>query len=162
MRHEKPFKFKKKSFSFSLKWKLFALKLGSLSSFLLLKWDTLVDTRKYPLRGYILGVLTHTTTLDSLRGGNNTLKWIYSAWLYLAKYCNVWSSASPHLMGPGGLRVSQTTHFSLLTHAKQLSSVTFCDTTAGRRKKWKCDGRTDVRTEGRTEGQTDMKFEIDI
>ena len=94
------------------------------------------NTRKYPLRGYILGVLTHTTTLDSLRGGNNTLKWIYSAWLYLAKYCNVWSSASPHLMGPGGLRVSQTTHFSLLTHAKQLSSVTFCDTTA---RKWKCD-----------------------
>ena len=31
-------------------------------------------TRKYPLRGYILGVLTHTTTLDRLWGGDETLK----------------------------------------------------------------------------------------
>ena len=30
-------------------------------------------TRKYPLRGYILGVLTHTTTLDQLWGGDGTL-----------------------------------------------------------------------------------------
>ena len=34
-------------------------------------------------------------------------------------------------MDPRGLRVTQTTYFSLLTHVKQLSSVTFCDTTAG-------------------------------
>ena len=28
------------------------------------------NTRKYPLRGYILGVLTHTTALDRLWGGD--------------------------------------------------------------------------------------------
>ena len=33
----------------------------------------LVVTRKYPLRGYILGVLTHTTALDRLWGGDETL-----------------------------------------------------------------------------------------
>ena len=52
-------------------------------------------------------------------------------------------------MDPGGLRVSQTTHFSLLTHAKTLSSVTFCDATAGSRKKWKFDGQTYGRTDRR-------------
>ena len=31
------------------------------------------ETRKYPLRGYILGVLTHTTALDRLWGGDETL-----------------------------------------------------------------------------------------
>ena len=30
-------------------------------------------TRKYPLRGYILSVLTHTTALDRLWGGDETL-----------------------------------------------------------------------------------------
>ena len=30
-------------------------------------------TRKYPLLGYILGVLTHTTDLDRLWGGDGTL-----------------------------------------------------------------------------------------
>ena len=34
---------------------------------------TLVITRKYPLRGYILGVLTHTTAWDRLWGGDGTL-----------------------------------------------------------------------------------------
>ena len=35
-----------------------------------------LNTRKYPLRGYILGVLTHTTALDRLWGGDETLtKW---------------------------------------------------------------------------------------
>ena len=33
----------------------------------------LLSTRKYPLRGYILGVLTHTTALDRLWGGDGTL-----------------------------------------------------------------------------------------
>ena len=51
------------------------------------------------------------------------------------------------------LRVTQTTCFILLTHAKQLSLVTFCETTAGIGKKMK------VR---RTEGQTDVKSEIVI
>ena len=31
-------------------------------------------TRKYPLRGYILGVLTHTTALEQLWGGDETPK----------------------------------------------------------------------------------------
>ena len=30
-------------------------------------------TRKYPLRGYFLGVLKHTTALDRLWGGDETL-----------------------------------------------------------------------------------------
>ena len=33
----------------------------------------IVETRKYPLRGYILGVLTHTTALDQPGGGDGTL-----------------------------------------------------------------------------------------
>ena len=45
-------------------------------------------------------------------------------------------------MDPRGLKVTQTTYFSLLTHAKHLSLVTFCETTAGIGKKWKCDVRT--------------------
>ena len=32
-----------------------------------------IYTRKYPLRGYILGVLTHTNALDRLWGGDETL-----------------------------------------------------------------------------------------
>ena len=34
----------------------------------------ILRTRKYPLRGYILGVLTHTTALDRVWGGDETLK----------------------------------------------------------------------------------------
>ena len=33
-----------------------------------------IYTRKYTLRGYILGVLTHTTALDRLWEGDETLK----------------------------------------------------------------------------------------
>ena len=33
-----------------------------------------IMTRKYSLRGYILGVLTYTTTWDQLWGGDDTLK----------------------------------------------------------------------------------------
>ena len=33
----------------------------------------IVFTRNYPLRGYILGVLTHTTAWDQLWGGDGTL-----------------------------------------------------------------------------------------
>ena len=57
-------------------------------------------------------------------------------------------------MDPRGLRVTQTTYFSLLTHAMQLSFVISCDTTAGIGKKWKCDVRTGE--------QTDVKSEIAI
>ena len=38
---------------------------------------------------------------------------------------------SPPLMEPRGLRVNQTTYFSLLTHAKQLLLVTLAHTPAG-------------------------------
>ena len=65
-------------------------------------------------------------------------------------------------MEPRGVWVTQTTYFSLLTHAKHLSLVTFCETTAGIGKKWKCDVRTYGRTDVRTEGQTDVKSEIVI
>ena len=43
-------------------------------------------TRKYPLRRYILGVLTHTTAWDQLWGGDYILKGvsICIALLYLA------------------------------------------------------------------------------
>ena len=58
-------------------------------------------------------------------------------------------------MDPRGLRVTQTTYFSLLTHVKQLSSVTFCDTTAG-------IGKNGSVTYGRRDGQTDVKSEIVI
>ena len=54
-----------------------------------------------------------------------------------------------------GLRVTQTTYFSLLTHAKQLSFVTFCDATADLE-------RNGSVTNGQTEGQTDVKSEIFI
>ena len=50
-----------------------------------------------------------------------------------------------------GLRVTQTTYFSLLTHAKHHLLVPFCETTAGIGKKWKCDVRTYGRMYGRTE-----------
>ena len=54
--------------------------------------------------------------------------------------------------------VTQTTYFFLLTHVKQLSLVTFCDTIAEIGKKWKSDVRTDVQAEG----QADVKSEIVI
>ena len=33
----------------------------------------LFSTKKYPLRGYLLGVLAHTTAWDGLWGGDETL-----------------------------------------------------------------------------------------
>ena len=58
------------------------------------------------------------------------------------------------LMDPRILRVIQTTYFSLLTHAKQVSLATIFERTAEIRKK----GVTYVRTEG----QTDVKSEVVI
>ena len=48
-------------------------------------WILLV-TRKYPLRGYILGVLLHTTAWDQHWRGDETPKWAlsYVVWLRLA------------------------------------------------------------------------------
>ena len=59
-------------------------------------------TRKYPLRRYILGVLTHTTAWDRHWGGDETLKkvLINADQLHLAKYSNAWISASPCLIDP--------------------------------------------------------------
>ena len=62
-------------------------------------------------------------------------------------------------MNPMSLRVTQTTYFSLLTHAKQLSLVILCDTIAGFRKNGSV---TEGRTNLRTEGQTDVKSKIVI
>ena len=43
--------------------------------FLPVSWeDAIGKTRNYPLRGYILGVLTHITAWDRLWGGGKTLK----------------------------------------------------------------------------------------
>ena len=39
---------------------------------LLIIGNVIEKTRKYPLRGYLLGVLTHTTALDRLWGGDGT------------------------------------------------------------------------------------------
>ena len=49
-------------------------------------------------------------------------------------------------MDPRDLRVTQTTFFTLLAYAKQLSLVTLCDMTAGRSV-----------TYGRTYGRTDRR-----
>ena len=58
-------------------------------------------------------------------------------------------------MDPRGLRVTQTSHFSRLTHVKQLSLMTLCYTAAG-------IGKHGSVMYGRTEGQTDVKSEIVI
>ena len=116
--------------------------------------------RMYPRSGYflvidilclyILGVLAHTTAFDQSWRGDKTLKWvlIYAAWL--------------HLMDPWGLRVTETTYLSLLRHAKKLSSVTFCITTAGIGKKWKCDIWTYVWVYVQMKWQTHFKSKIDV
>ena len=58
------------------------------------------------------------------------------------------------------MRVTQNAFFSLLTHTKQLSLMTLCNTTAGIRFSfWK--HVTDTQRE-HTEGQTDMEVEIII
>ena len=90
-------------------------------------------TRKYPLRGYILGVLTHPTAWDRHWRGDETLKLVlvYVAWLLLSYCRNVCNSASSHLMDPKDLVVPKNAYFSLLRHIKQLLFVTLCDTTAG-------------------------------
>ena len=68
-------------------------------------------TRKYPLRGYILGVLTHTTAWDRLWGGDVFLRMyvrssasprMTAVWQgfwnsdYVVLKSNIRSSASPH------------------------------------------------------------------
>ena len=56
-----------------------------------------------------------------------------------------------------GLRVTQNAYFSLITHTKQLLSVTFCDPMAGIGVSFQTD--TQKTAAG---GQTDMEVEIVI
>ena len=51
-----------------------SMKNDKLDKFFFSQGSKLDITRKYLLRGYILGVLTHTTALDRLGGGDETLK----------------------------------------------------------------------------------------
>ena len=55
-------------------------------------------------------------------------------------------------MDPRGLRVTHTSYFSLLTHAKQLSLVTLSDMTTG-------IGNNGSVTDERTDRRTDVKSE---
>ena len=64
-----------------------------------------------------------------------------------------------------GLRVTQNAYFSLITHSKQLLSVTFFDTNAGIGVIFQTHIQThgQRRTDGgQTEGQTDVEVEIVI
>ena len=63
-------------------------------------------------------------------------------------------------MDPRGLAVTPNAHFSLMTHTKQLSLVTFCDTTAGIGSSFRIHAQTKDR--GRAKGQTDVEIEIVI
>ena len=124
------------------------ISIGLLSHF----W--LAITRKYPLCGYILGMLTHTTAWDQHWGGlkhwsefwNQQVGFalpnivIYRSWLCLASglQCR-------------GLGVTQNANFSLLTHTKKLLLVKFCDRTAETGVTFRTHGRN----HGRTHGWTD-------
>ena len=73
------------------------------------------------------------------------------------------TSASPRQQqSHWGLTMTQDAYFSFLTHTKQLLLVTFCETTAGNWKKWKCDVRTDVRTYGRTDRHEVWNSYLDV
>ena len=63
--------------------------------------------------------------------------------------------ASPCVIDPRGLRVTQNAYFSLLTHTKKLLLVTFCDPTAETGASFRTDGHG-------MEGQTDVEVEIVI
>ena len=61
--------------------------------------------------------------------------------------------------------MTQDTHFSLITHTKQLLLVIFCCTTAGIGASFWTHGQTDGRTAeeaAAAEGQTDVEVEIVI
>ena len=71
----------------SFRWKrhlftCFTMKFSNSDSF---QSFTLWFTWKYPLRGYILGVLTHTTAWDRHWGGDEILNWVlmHAVWLRL-------------------------------------------------------------------------------
>ena len=150
---------------------------------ILIKWFYII-TRKYPLRRYILGVLTHTTAWDRLLGGwtNSSfgLKFSRRCFSALLHSAVVWfafwnsdhvvlkssirTSASPRRQrSHWGLRVTQDAYFLLLTHTKQLLLVTFCDTLAGIEVSFWTDrtGTTDGRTDGLTERRGSQNSYLD-
>ena len=90
------------------------LSLVSLKGFIL-------PTRKYPLRGYFLGVLTHTTAWDRLWGGDVFLR------LYIR------SSASPRVAAVG-LGCWNCEHVILRVAIRINIRIYDHDET------WKCDG----------------------
>ena len=62
-----------------------------------------------------------------------------------------------------GVKVTQDSYFSLLTHTKQLLLVTFCGTLAGIEVSFgRTEPRTEPRNHGTTDGQTDVEVEIVI
>ena len=66
-------------------------------------------TRKYPLHGYILGVLTHTTASDRLWGSDETLTMWFSNWVYAPRLCFGRSSLTWHLeLWPCGFKIEYT------------------------------------------------------
>ena len=65
-------------------------------------------------------------------------------------------------MVPRGLRVTQTTHFPLLPHVKQLLSVTFCDAIAGIGASLHTDGNMETQLHGTTDEYINVEVEIVI
>ena len=118
-------------------------------------------TRKYPLRGYFLGVLSHTNAWDWHWGWDKTLEYD-RLWLclwnsdYVVLKLNIRTSASPRQQwSDWGLRLTLSAYFSLITHTKQLLLVSICYTTAGIGASFQKHGRTDgERTDGRKDRQT--------
>ena len=65
--------------------------------------------RKYPLRGYILGVPTHTTALDWLWGGDWTLTMWFQNWVSAPRLRLGRSSLTWHLeLWPCGFKIDYT------------------------------------------------------
>ena len=56
-----------------MKGKIFFVSVSPSPTYLEMKAFVFENTRKNPLRGYIIGVLTHTAALDRLLGGDETL-----------------------------------------------------------------------------------------
>ena len=94
----------------------------------------------------------HTTAWDWLWEGDETLKWvsIHAAWLNSTHYCNIDSSFSPRLMGPRGLRVTQTTYMFFTIKTCQATFIS--DIMRYSSRHWKKNGsETCVRRDRRTD-----------
>ena len=142
----------------------------------LIIWNS-VSTRKYPLRGYILGVLTHTTALDRLWEGDETLTMWFWNWAHAPQLRLGGSSLTWHLeFWPCGFEIEYThlgfalavavwlgsegdpkcTFFTHNTYLATFISDIFWYYCRNWRQKH-------VRTHGRTaERQTDVEVEIVI